>query len=417
MRRPIRAECLYIDFDSYFASAEQLLEPRLRGLPVGIVPVLSHATCLIAASKEAKVFGLKTGTMVKDAKRICPQLILRQARADQYVKLHHQILQVIEGCVPIAGVRSIDEMVCHLMVNESLEGYGLVQRIKRALAAQIGETLTCSIGLAPNELLAKIAAEMNKPDGYKLILPDDLPHALYGLKLTDVPGIGRGNLFKLLHCGVRDMRGLLAISLAQARRVFGGVEGARLVAALNGYVVERPATHKGMFGHSRILAWEMRDAPQALIMARLLTIKAARRMRRECYHAKGFSLAVRFENGWRWYGEAQVFAANDDHTFLQNLAGLFHQAMFLYGQSRIKKISVVLFDLVQEQAVEPDLFEFGVRDEKVQKWEKVSKTIDVIREKFGDHSLYLGQNMMPKSEYAGAKIAFNRVPDMRDFDL
>jgi DNA polymerase IV len=362
MRKPTRVEWLYLDFDSYFASVEQLLDPRLRGRPVAVLPLISEHTCAIAASREAKTYGIKTGTPVKEARKLCPHIIFRAARHDVYVKLHKRTLEVIDTVVPIAAVRSIDEVACELLASESAQGRMLAVNIKQALARDIGPTLTCSIGLAPTELLAKIAAEMQKPDGLVIIEPQDLPHALYGLKLTDVPGIGRGNSTRLYSCGITDMQSLLRLPLHHARKIWGGVEGARMVAALNGYVVERTPTQKRMFGHSRILPWDWREGDKVLAIARLLTVKAVRRMRRENYAATIFSLSLRGEDRpdalpLRWYGEDKVLPAIDDHAFLGSLSKLFEAAQRRYGAKyRVKKVSIVLHGLVHENNIQPDLF-------------------------------------------------------------
>ncbi len=182
---------LYLDFDSFFASAEQHLRPELRGLPVGVVPLQSDHTSLIAASREAKAFGFKVGTPVREARQVCPGIQIVMARPEAYVRLHHQILSVVGDVVPVGAVRSIDEVVCHLMRNEQARAEALARDIKTALALHIGPVLTCSIGLGPNELIAKIGAEMNKPDGLVIIRQQDLPQALYTAPCWTFPALPR----------------------------------------------------------------------------------------------------------------------------------------------------------------------------------------------------------------------------------
>src|SRR5277367_3316345 len=112
----------YVDFNSYFASVEQQLDPRLRGKPVAVVPVETDATCAIAASYEAKAFGVKTGTMIYEAKKMCPGLICVLGKHEHYVEFHERILDEIDHHIPVTDVCSIDEMACSLMNNErSLE--------------------------------------------------------------------------------------------------------------------------------------------------------------------------------------------------------------------------------------------------------------------------------------------------------
>jgi DNA polymerase-4 len=92
---------LVADLNSYFASCEQQEEPSLRGKPVAVAPLMADTTCAIAASYSAKAYGVKTGTKIGDAKRMCPDLIVVQSRPKLYVEYHHLILDAIESCIPI----------------------------------------------------------------------------------------------------------------------------------------------------------------------------------------------------------------------------------------------------------------------------------------------------------------------------
>src|ERR1700761_5430897 len=126
---------LYVDFNSYCASVEQQLRPECRGKPVAVVPVETDSTCAIAASYEAKAFGIKTGTPVWEAKQKCPGLICVLAQHERYVEYHHRILEEVDRHIPITAVCSIDEVACKLMDNEtSLERASEIARsIKHGL--------------------------------------------------------------------------------------------------------------------------------------------------------------------------------------------------------------------------------------------------------------------------------------------
>ena len=113
--RPLTA--LFVDCDSYFASVEQHLDPELRGRPVGVAPVLAESSCCIAASYEAKAFGVKTGTLVRDARQMCPGIAIVQARPPEYIRFHHQVVAAVEDCIHVEAVLSIDEMWAWLPLN------------------------------------------------------------------------------------------------------------------------------------------------------------------------------------------------------------------------------------------------------------------------------------------------------------
>jgi DNA polymerase IV len=97
---------------------EQEARPELRGRPVGVVPMMADTTCCIAASYEAKAFGVRTGTIVADAKRMCPEIVLVEGRHEIYTEYHHRVVEAVESCVPVTAVCSIDEMACRLIGRE-----------------------------------------------------------------------------------------------------------------------------------------------------------------------------------------------------------------------------------------------------------------------------------------------------------
>src|SRR5258708_4526614 len=127
---------LFLDLNAYFASVEQQVTPALRGKPVAVVPMKTDNTCCIAASYEAKAYGIKTGTRVGDAKKLCPTLTLVEAVPQLYVRYHHMIVETVGSLIPIESVLSIDEMICKLTGSqkEVPNAVILAQAIKRALA-------------------------------------------------------------------------------------------------------------------------------------------------------------------------------------------------------------------------------------------------------------------------------------------
>src|SRR6202046_4839849 len=175
-----RLRWLFLDLNSYFASVEQELRPELRDRPMAVVPLLADTTCCIAASYEAKKYGVRTGTQVGEAKRLCPGIVLVEARHELYVDYHHRIVEAVESCVPVTAVLSIDEMACRLMGRERplLAAIDLARRVKDRIRERVGPMLRSSVGLATNRYLAKIASDMEKPDGLVALPLDILPRAL-----------------------------------------------------------------------------------------------------------------------------------------------------------------------------------------------------------------------------------------------
>ena len=211
--QPDRFAFLHVDLNSFFASVEQQLHPEYRGRPLAVVPTQADTTCCIAASYEAKALGIKTGTLVGEAKRICPEIILVMGEHGVYADYSRRIAQAVERCCPVAHTPSIDEMVCELMGREQEppRARRIALAIKQAIRDDVGESLRCSIGLAPNRFLAKIASDMQKPDGLIGLLPSQLPRAIAHLELRDIPGVGARTEARLNAKGIHTMPQLLAL--------------------------------------------------------------------------------------------------------------------------------------------------------------------------------------------------------------
>jgi len=416
MRKPAGIERLYVDFDSFFASAEQHLQPRLRGRPVGVVPVASEHTGLIAVSREAKAAGVKRGTVVRDARRLCPGIVLVTARHERYVALHGEIIRAIETVLPVKAICSIDEMLCTLMPSEQADALALAQRVKAAIAREVGTTLTCSVGLGPNELLAKIAAEMEKPDGLVALHPKDLPGPLLSLALTDIPGIAKGNAARLTRAGIGDMAALWRTQPKELRRLWGSVEGERLWMGLHGYAVERPETQRRMFGHGRVLPTGWRHLSGAYACARVLLAKAASRMRRGGFSAKALALWLTDRDSAGWYGEERFLPTADDPSLLASLSRLFgHAERENPAHTRLRSVHVTLHDLVAAGEQAEDLFGFTAEAQIKRRQEYLSVLADRLNAHYRGPLLHWGPWAEIPGGYAGAKIAFNRIPDAEDF--
>ncbi len=142
---------LFVDFNSYFASVEQLDEPALRGRPVAVILVASEGTCCIAASYQAKAFGVKTGTGVREAREKCPGIVLVLARPARYIEIHAQLMRAIEDCIPHGKPASIDEVPCWLIGRERRRdnAVAIARNIKqRLLELGFSPAINCSIGIA-----------------------------------------------------------------------------------------------------------------------------------------------------------------------------------------------------------------------------------------------------------------------------
>ncbi|MCC7204468.1 MAG: DUF4113 domain-containing protein [Phycisphaeraceae bacterium] len=408
---PLRV--LFLDLNSYFASVEQQANPALRGRPVVVAPVEADTTFCIAASYEAKKFGIRTGTRISDAKMLCPELVIVTTRTERYVHVHHEIVKAVQTCIPVTKVWSIDEMECRLAPNEQPPevAVALARRIKEAIRRRVGACLTSSIGLAPNRLLAKLATDMQKPDGLVVLEESDLPHKLYPLKLTDFCGIGPRMERRLSAASVWTVEAMCNLSIRQMRQIWGGVVGERWWHLLRGHEVEDVPTHTGSMSHEHVLPPEERNLPAARQVVVRLLHKAAARARKEGYIAGSLSLFVRFTSKQHW--ERHVLLApetNDTITLLDTLTELWARVPgFLRQDWRWgdpMKVGVVLGHLEPARGATLPLFE------PLRMAGKLSTAMDALNTKFGRHTVYFAAMHGARSS-APTRIAFGTVPDIR----
>ncbi len=400
---PLR--CLFVDMNAYFASVEQQDDPSLRGKPVAVRACDTDTTCVLACSYEAKRFGIKTGTPIWEARRLCPGLLLRTGRHDRYTEVHHLIVKAIGRHVPVSQVKSIDEMACSLIGAERRPDrvIALAGRVKREIQALAGDYLTCSIGAGPNVLLAKVAGDMQKPDGLTLIEDADLPTKLYQLKLTDFPGIGPRMEVRLHRHGITTVQQLFRLTVTQLSTVWGSkVHGERWFWTLRGEDVLDKATKCRTVSHSHVLPPLLRTDAGAHGVLSKLVHKAAARLRTMDYWAGAIAIGLRYESGGRWDTGTKVARCQDTLNLLRAMSDLW--ARRPEDADRPKQVWMVLTDLVPARSATLSLFEF---DRQVT---ELSHAMDKVNRTFGKHKVRFG-TVCGSEETAPSRIAFNRIPE------
>jgi DNA polymerase-4 len=395
---------LYLDMNSFFASVEQQLRPELRGRPVAVAAIDVDSTCCIAASHEAKQLGIRTGTPVWQARK-CKSLQIVEARPDVYVRVHHKIIEAVGSCLPVHAVHSIDEMSCRLSPDES-EPSGAVKlahRVKQAVSDRVGSCLSCSIGLAPNRLLAKVAADARKPDGLTMITERDLPHALYQFHLDDLPGIGPRMLKRLNSNGVTTIAQLCQLSESQMKDLWGGIVGQRWWHWLRAYDLAEPPTQRSTVGHSHVLPPALRNEQGARAVLIRLIHKIGARLRRINYWADRMEVYVSYtfrEEGWS--GSVALGLCQDTQTMIEAFNALWR---WQPNCGRPTQVAVTLYDLVSNRSASAPLFPAA------QRRLNLARTLDRLNNRFGQDTIYFG-GMHAMESAAPTRIAFNQIPDL-----
>ena len=421
--RPLR--WLFLDLNSYFASVEQQLDPALRGKPVLVAPIDSDTTVAIAASVEAKRFGIKTGTPVWEAKRLCRDLIITPARHDKYVEFHDAIVAEIWRHIPVTKVCSIDEVACRLLDNENsvAAATALAHRIKAGIRANIGDCMTSSVGIAPNRLLAKLASDLQKPDGLVILHAETLPQRLYDLQLRDISGIGAKMERRLAQEGINDIRQYCERPPRDAGNAWGGTNGDRLWYLLHGVDLPEKATQSRSIGHSHVLSPGKRSAVPVRLTARRLALKATSRLRRKAYRARLLVLHARFEDDKStWRCSIKLPATQDSFVVLAALETLFPR-LAAAGKARpgdfqVRMVGVTLGEIEPVAGEQESLFGLLDPDDPLARETRtlaLSRAMDRINEKFGRHAVSLGPQNGGRIDRIGTKIAFGRIPDLDEF--
>ncbi len=411
MRQPAQPERLYVDFDGFFASCEEQADPRLYGCPIGVIPFAkARNSCVIAANIKAKSFGVRTGTSITEARRLCPQIALVPQRPDLYVRTQQRIVRAVLSVLPIDAICSIDELAAVLEDRDRPEE--IAERIKQAVQETIGKRITCSIGCAPNRWLAKIAADLDKPNGLKVLHPSELPGPLLSIGLEALPGIGSRMHSRLAQAGIATVEDLWNSEPARLSSIWGNVIGARCWYALHGYAVEPPLTQRSSIGHGRVLPPGERSAQSARPIARHLVVKAARRLRREGFLARRLTLSAECLDARPWACSTTIASANDDLTCLRTLSTLWDRLAAARSRATLFRIAVSFDRLTPsgERQLELPFAELGNRC----RLERLSAAVDSINRRYARTVVTYGQCSVPGG-YAGAKIAYGRIPDLEDF--
>lgn len=409
--RPLR--WLYLDLNSYFASVQQQLNPALRGKAIAVGPEKIDSGTIIAASYEAKAFGIKTGMRVGEAKRLCPHLILVNGDHQRYVEYHDKIVAEVWNHIPVTAVCSIDEVACRLLDNENSpeQALALARRIKAAIRNNVGDCLTSSVGIAPSRLVAKMAADMQKPDGLTIIESRDLPQRLYPLPLSDIPGVGRKMEARLAARSITTMETLLTQDAAKAGAAWGSVVDSRMWWALHGHdLPERPQLSRSI-GHSHVLMPKARDPETVRLTARRLLMKAASRLRRAECVTQHLTLSARFESKQSWHTTKRLAATDDSFPLVEALATIWPQLATQLKTERVRTIAVTLDDIKPANGTQLSLFDPPAR----RRTPALSKAMDSINERFGRNAVTLGPTAEGRVNLIGTKIAFGRIPDAAEF--
>lgn len=382
---------LLADMNAFFASVHQSLEPNLQGKPVIITgDPEKRRGIVIAASYEAKAFKVKTGMLLKDARALCPQGVFITSQYHHYVHYSSRFLAIMRTFTPLVEPFSIDEAFLDVTGCAGLFGppveiaLQLKERIRRELR------ITCSIGVGPNKLLAKMAAGLQKPDGLTVLAPEDVPRRLWPLPVRELFGVGRRYEQHLLRMGIWTIGGLARCPVQKLSRRFG-VVGEVLWRCANG-IDHSPVdpnsleNYKSM-GHQITLPRDYVGDEIKVVLLELAEV-VGRRVRARGYRGKIVALVLRDP-------ELNFLSRMKTLPLPTNLTrDIYQGALELLGQhwprlQPVRLVGISLSNLVTAKETVEQLVLFEERE----KLETLDKTCDYLRSRYGERAIFRGASL------------------------
>lgn len=396
---------LYFDLDCYFASVEQQDKPELAGIPVAVVPMNHNSATIIAASREAKKFGIGTGTKVFEAKKQCTNIKFVTSNHVLYSHYHHKIFDEIKKYICIDHIYSIDEGACKLtgIQQDEEEIAKLTFLIKQGIRQNIGQYITCSIGIGPNRFLAKIASNIQKPNGITIIRPHEIQTVLQKLGLRDLPGIGKATYNRLLKNNINSIEDLFKVSSDHLHRIWGSINGKRMWYLLRGADLPAEEKKRTTLSQSKVLIPQEYNINSARSICQQLILKSAKRLRAKHLYTSKITLKINALNNITLKEKRNILAANDSQTIKKYIMIIWDELIQKNNVTMVKKVSLELCGLAKKSQ-QLSLFSTIGKNKN----EEISKIIDGINREYGANTISIG--LINKKDDQDI-IAFRSIPD------
>jgi DNA polymerase-4 len=385
---------LHIDMDAFYASVEQMDNPDLRGKPV-IVGGTSSRGVVSAASYEARKYGVRSAMPIFQAKKRCPKGIFVPVRMDRYIEMSERVMAVVGRYSPLVEQVSVDEAYVDISGLERL--HGSAEEIARKIKAEIKKetSLTCSIGIAPGKLFAKIASEMNKPDGLTMIRPDQVDKVISSLPIDKVPGVGEKAGERLRHIGVAtlgDLRKYSEQRLMDEMGQFGlrlrefslGIDPSPVVVYSEAKSVSNEETLE-----------KDTDDPEVLKQEILAQAESVGRRLRE-KEIKGCTITLKLKRSDFTQHTKSITLkepTSSTETIYKSSLRLLDE-VDMHQKFRLVGVGVSNFSSSCGGPVQMSLFQEA--DQKKKSWENVEKAMDLIKSRFGRDAIKRGPGFIHK---------------------
>jgi DNA polymerase-4 len=400
---------MHIDLNSCFAIAEQQANPFLRGKPVVVAAYASANGCVLSPSYEAKRLGIRVGMQVRDAKLLCKEVFVLTPDPPKYRDIHTKFCKIFRDYSPCVTPKSIDEAVLDFAGTPALRR-GLVnigKEIKQRIREEIGEWITCNIGISTNRFLAKLAASFHKPDGLDVITYKNLRQVYESVSLTDLNGINVNYQARLNAWRIMNPIEFLQAPLDLLQKcVFKSICGYYWYLRIRGWEIDAIDFSRKSYGQSYALKKPTDDMRELAPMLTKLCEKMGRRLRRARYKAQGVHVSCIYKDMSSWHRGKMV------HTPLYSTQDLYQKTLLVFNSQPEKKVitnlAVSCYSLIPAEAEQLDIF-----GNEAMKKRNLTEAVDRINDKYGEFVITPAR-MMGMRDLIIDRISFGGVKDLED---
>ncbi len=396
---------MHIDLTSCFATIEQQANPKLRGKPIAVAAYTTSNGCILAPSIEAKKLGIKVGMQVREGKMLYRNLIVLPPDPNKYRSVHSGLKNIIADYTADFVPKSIDEFVLNLKdfpaFNKGMMQIG--REIKTRIKNEVGDWLTVSIGIGPNQFLAKTAAGLHKPDGLDVIDKNNYLKVYSSLALMNLTGIKSRNSVRLNSVNIFTVLDFYNAPIHKIKTAFESITGYYWYLRLHGFEIDDVTFNRKSFGNSYALPKPLITHEELSPILQKLVQKTGSRLRKAGFRAKGVHVAIVYRDHSFWHhGITLPDYIFDSRDIYKMAFRIMYSSPY---QKPVRELAESVFSLQRCENTQMSLFD------DITKKEGLTKAIDEINDKYGSFVITPAR-MMGMNDLVIDRISFGNVKEL-----